>query len=158
MSSLYFSNFIFLLALIIWLGSIIFYSFIVTPTFFKNLTPDQAGMMAHQLLSKYFPLNYICAFIALACLIISSSLTGNIPWIKLPILTIMILCILYNTIFLYPRAKSFKKEMMTSPSEDSLLNLREEYENVFKLSTVYNYGVMILGIILTLFVARGLIL
>ncbi|OGP16145.1 MAG: hypothetical protein A3I75_01720 [Deltaproteobacteria bacterium RIFCSPLOWO2_02_FULL_50_16] len=151
-----FIRFVFLLTIVIWVGSVIFHTLIILPTLYKNLTYDQAGMYHHHILAKYFPLNYVCALIAIICLILSASLTGSIPWFKLLIIIIMISCVLYNTIILYPRSNSFKEEMMSSPSDDSLLNLKGEYERTLKIAKLYHQGVLILGVILILLIARGL--
>ena len=63
-------NFIYLLSLVCWLGSIIFFSFFVVPVVFKTLDREKAGEIVGIIFPRYYKLGYVCgALILLSCMI-----------------------------------------------------------------------------------------
>ena len=48
-----FLNFIYLLSLVCWIGSIIFFSFFVAPVVFKNLEREIAGDLVGSIFPRY---------------------------------------------------------------------------------------------------------
>jgi hypothetical protein len=155
MSALYFLHIVFLLVITVWLGACVFFAWIVAPTLWRELPLDLAGTTIHKILSKFFPLNYICGLIGFGCIIAFIVMTGSIPWLMGLIILAMVFSALYNAIFLFPRAQSFQRELLTTPSEDSILNLREEYNRTFNASTYHIWGVTVGGVLLILLIAQN---
>ncbi|HUJ73061.1 MAG TPA: DUF4149 domain-containing protein [Verrucomicrobiae bacterium] len=59
---------LYLLTLAAWIGSIIFFSFIVAPTVFRTLKPDDAGLLIRRIFAHYYLLGIISSAIAIVCL------------------------------------------------------------------------------------------
>ena len=53
-------NFIYLLSLFCWIGSIIFFSCFVDPIVFKNLKPEKAGELVGIIFPYYYMVGYVC--------------------------------------------------------------------------------------------------
>ena len=59
---------VYLLILAIWLGSIIFFSFVVAPTIFKVLEPQDAARLQRALFPKYYLVGIVCAAVGIVCI------------------------------------------------------------------------------------------
>jgi len=57
----------YLITLIVWIGSVVFFSFVVAPTVFKTLKPEDAGMLIRRIFSKYYLVGIICAVVGIVC-------------------------------------------------------------------------------------------
>ncbi|MZH42488.1 MAG: DUF4149 domain-containing protein, partial [Nitrospinae bacterium] len=53
-------NFIYLLSLVCWIGSIIFFSFFVAPVVFKTLEREKAGEIVGIIFPRYYMVGYVC--------------------------------------------------------------------------------------------------
>ena len=60
-------RYVLLLALVLWIGGIVFFSFIASPSVFKILPREQAGQVVSDIFPKYHLLGYASCLIALAC-------------------------------------------------------------------------------------------
>jgi uncharacterized membrane protein len=58
---------LYVLTLAVWIGSIVFFSFVVAPTVFKTLKPEDAGVLIRRIFSKYYLIGIICAAIGIVC-------------------------------------------------------------------------------------------
>src|SRR6185295_6484946 len=63
-----FLRYLLLLSLVLWIGGIVFFSFIASPSIFKLLPREQAGQVVGDIFPKYHLLGYVSCVIALACL------------------------------------------------------------------------------------------
>ena len=59
---------LYLLTLTAWIGSIIFFSFIIAPTVFKTLKPEDAATLIRRIFSHYYLLGIISSATAILCL------------------------------------------------------------------------------------------
>ena len=64
-------HFIHLLSLVMWMGSIIFFSFFAAPAVFRLLDRQKAGEVVGAIFPKYYGLGYICSVLAAATLMLS---------------------------------------------------------------------------------------
>lgn len=53
-------NFVELLAIVLWLGSIVFFSFFVAPSLFRVLGPMEAGRAVRSIFPRYYLLGIFC--------------------------------------------------------------------------------------------------
>ena len=149
-------NALYLLALITWIGSIIFFSFVGAPSIFQSLPPEYAGKVVATIFPRYYPLGYISGFVAVACVIISGFNTGQVPGMKFIILTTMLTISIYTSLVTYPRAHALKEEMRTALSDTEIVQLKQEFSIAHRASVVNNGAVLLLGIILVVITAENL--
>lgn len=53
-------RFIYLFSLGVWLGTIVFHSFVVAPTMFSHFAPQMAGDVVSRLFPRYYRVGFLC--------------------------------------------------------------------------------------------------
>ena len=84
-------RFIHLSSLVVWIGSIVFFSFIAAPCIFKALPRETAGDVVGEIFPKYWLVGYICSIAALLTLAYMSAYEKSVPVIKISLLVLMTL-------------------------------------------------------------------
>ena len=64
-------NFIYLLSLVCWIGSIIFFSFFVAPVVFKILEREKAGEVVGIIFPRYYMIGYVSGVLVLMALLLN---------------------------------------------------------------------------------------
>ncbi len=62
-----FVKWFYLLALSVWIGSIVFFSAVVAPTVFKTLPSDDAAKLQRAIFPRYYLLGLVCAAVGIVC-------------------------------------------------------------------------------------------
>lgn len=130
-------NFIHLLSLVMWMGSIIFFSFFTAPAIFRLLDRQKAGEVVGAIFPKYYGIGYICSVLAAATLIMSPRGMEGPPLI---FLTIMAACTFYAGLVVNPQARNLKQQMQEQPEN------REALETQFK--SLHGWSVRLNGAVL----------
>jgi uncharacterized membrane protein len=63
-----FFRYLYLLSLVLWIGGIVFFSFLASPSIFKILPREQAGQVVSDIFPKYHLLGYVACAVALGSL------------------------------------------------------------------------------------------
>ena len=143
-------NFIYLLSLVCWLGSIIFFSFFVAPVVFKALDREKAGEKVDIIFPRYYKLGYVCgALILLSFLMIGEVRLKWCAW------GIMVLGSGFAGLVINPKAKKIKEQLKSSP-ENEILTLEAKFKTLHSLSVKLNAlalfsGLWLLGLTATNF-------
>lgn len=151
-------SFLYLTSLIIWIGGIVFFSFITAPALFKSLPPELAGKAVGAIFPKYYPLGTVSGFVALFCTIFSAVKTGHWAVFKMILLLTMITLTVYGSLVLHPRARAIKEEMQSDTGSTDITLLKKEFDHAHQVSVIYNGIVLFLGLVLVIVTARNLIL
>src|SRR5258706_11203367 len=71
----------YLVALGLWVGSIVFFSFFIAPTVFKVLKPEDAARLQRALFPKYYLVGILCAGVGVVCvgLLVAERVFGKWP-------------------------------------------------------------------------------
>ena len=149
---------LYLLALAVWIGSIVFFSFVGAPSIFKSLPPEYAGKAVSAIFPKYYPLGTIAGFVVLFCLIFSTVKTGQWPILKILLIAVMLTINIYSSLMTHPRVRALKEEIQTATESTDLQHLQAEFEKAHRASVINNGTVLVLGLVLILVTARGLTL
>lgn len=142
-----FLSLIYRLAVAFWVGGAVLFTFILTPTLFKNLDRDAAGSIVGLLFPGYFRWGLVCGAVSLICLLLnrkSHSVASAI------IIVVMLILTSVQTFVIEPKAAAIKKEIpsfVTTAPEDPL---RQEFKKLHAVSAVSNLGVIGGGIALIL--------
>lgn len=62
-----FVKWFYLLALSVWIGSIVFFTVVVAPAVFKTLPSEEAGKLQRAIFPRYYLLGIICAMVGIVC-------------------------------------------------------------------------------------------
>ena len=140
-------RFIHLSSLVVWIGSIVFFSFIAAPCIFKALPRETAGDVVGEIFPKYWLIGYICSIAALLTLAYMSAYEKSVPVIKISLLVLMTLITFYSGLAVGNKARSIKAEIKAVEDPTKKESLRAEFKSLHLKSVILNIALLILGIV-----------
>jgi hypothetical protein len=146
-----FLNFIYLLSLVCWVGSIFFFSFFVAPVVFKNMDREKAGELVGIIFPQYYMIGYVCGVLILVALLLAGSETVGLKWCAWGV---MMLGTGSAGLAVNPRAKLLK-EKLKEASESEKSDLETRFKTLHSLSVKLNATVLFAGIWLLWLSARN---
>ena len=135
-------NFIYLLSLVCWIGSIIFFSFFVAPVVFKTLEREKAGELVGIIFPRYYMIGYVCGVLVLVTLLLTGPETVGLKWCAWGI---MMLGTASAGLGVNPRAKVLK-EKLKDASEVEKPDLEARFKMLHSLSVKLNAAVLFAGL------------
>jgi hypothetical protein len=149
---------LYLLSLIVWIGSIVFFSFVTAPSIFGTLPPEYASKAISAIFPKYYFLGYISGIVSFGALIFSAAKTGSWPILKILLIILMFGLTVYSGLVIHPKARALKEEIQTDTGETNVAHMKQEFDRVHRASVFNNGIVLLLGIILVILTAKNLTL
>ena len=146
-------HFVYILSLVCWIGSIIFFSFFTAPIIFKLLDREKAGEMVGVIFPRYYMLGYVCAVLTLSSLLIS---VQNFFGVKQILLFIMMVGWFYAGLIVSPKSKNLKVLRKSASSAEEQGLLETQFKKVHSLAVKLNGTVLFAGLGLLWFSAVGL--
>lgn len=143
----------YLLTLSIWLGSVIFFSFIVAPTIFKTLEPQDAAQVIRRIFSKYYIIGILCAASGIVCV---GFLLGRDVFRTLPaILSLLLLAGMGGVDFwlrqaVMPEMNGLRQKMYEEKDPDKKGNadLEKAWKSLHRTSVQLNVAVLLCCLVL----------
>lgn len=139
----------YILALALWVGGMVFFSFFTTPVIFSALPKDMAGQVISALFPRYYQLGFFCGGMLLGTTLIEALLVRHLPLVRLILIGIMMGMTLYAGLALRPRVHDLKVEMRTveetSPRGEAL---KKQFSQAHRLSVILNMIVLMCGLFL----------
>ncbi len=135
-------NFIYLLSLVCWVGSIFFFSFFVAPVVFKTLEREKAGELVGIIFPRYYMIGYVCGVLVLVTLLLTGPETVGLKWCAWGI---MMLGTASAGLGVNPRAKTLK-EKLKDASEVEKPDLEARFKMLHSLSVKLNAAVLFAGL------------
>ena len=135
-------NFIYLLSLVCWIGSIIFFSFFVAPVVFKNLEREKAGELVGIIFPRYYMIGYVCGILLLGVLLLAGPETAGLKWCAWGI---MMLGTVSAGLGVNPKAKLLKEKLKVAP-ESEKPDLEARFKTLHSLSVKLNAAVLFAGL------------
>ena len=138
-----FFHFIYILSLVVWIGSIVFFSFFTAPVVFKILDREQAGEVVGAIFCGYYRIGYVCGILAIA------SLIGSLPTLsdgRLVILPLMVLCTFFAGMVVGPKARNLKERIKSEGGPGNVPGLKAQFDKLHSASVRLNGIVLILGL------------
>lgn len=134
-------HFIHLLSLVVWMGSIIFFSFFAAPAIFRVLERQQAGEVVGAIFPKYYAVGYVCSVLAAATLIMNPPEVATPPLI---FLAVMAACTFYAGLVINPQARILKQQMKDQPENREAIE--PQFRSLHGWSVRLNVTVLIFGL------------
>jgi len=143
------TQWLYLLALSLWVGGIVFFSFLTTPALFSSLPREMTGTVLAVLFPRYYYLGYASGGILLAMTLLESALVRSLPWLRISLILIMLGSTCYAGMILRPKIHQLKIEMK-AVEEDTPLgkDLKLNFDKLHRLSVVLNMVVLVGGLFL----------
>ena len=133
-------NFIYLLSLVCWIGSIIFFSFFVAPVVFKILEREKAGEVVGIIFPRYYKIGYVCGVLVLIALLLNGP--AGLKWCAWGIMMIGTAC---AGLVVNPKAKILKEQLKVSPEAEKPA-LEARFKTLHSLSVKLNAAVLFTGL------------
>lgn len=139
----------YILALALWVGGMVFFSFLTTPVIFSSLPREMAGQVLAALFPRYYQLGFVCGGVLLAMTLLEALLVRHLPLLRLILIGIMVGMTLYAGLSLRPQIHDLKVEMRaveeTSPRGEEL---KKQFSQAHRLSVILNMVVLVCGLFL----------
>jgi len=146
-------HFVYILSLVGWVGSIVFFSFFTAPVIFKLLNGEKAGEVVGVIFPRYYFLGYVCAVMTLLSLLVS---TQELFGPKQILLLIMIVGWFYAGLVVSPQSRSLKALRQSASSAEEKELYEVKFKKVHSLAVKLNGTVLMAGLGLLWFSAIGL--
>lgn len=146
-------RFLMLLALIVWIGSIIFFAFVVAPTLFTVLPdPHTAGQVVGPTLAKLHYIGLIAGVAFLFCSLTYNRLWSGRPRLRSATHILIVLMLVMTAISQFgvtPRIRTLRSDLSNgSPIA------RADFDRLHNWSTRLEGGVLVLGLGVVILTAR----
>ena len=135
-------NFIYLLSLVCWVGSIIFFSFFVAPVVFKTLEREKAGELVGIIFPRYYMIGYVCGGLVLVALLLTGPETAGLKWCAWGIMMLGTVC---AGLAVNPKARILKEKLKDAP-ETEKPDLEARFKTLHSLSVKLNATVLFAGL------------
>jgi uncharacterized membrane protein len=145
---------IMLLALIVWIGGIIFFAFVLAPTLFAVLpNPQTAGNVVSPTLTKLHSIGLISGAVFLICsLVYNRQKYSQLRLFSAThvLVVLMLLLTAISQFAITPRMR----ELREGPSGLGAPSARAEFDRLHAWSTRSEGGVVLLGLLVVIMIAR----
>ena len=152
-----FIRFLMLLALVTWIGGILFFAFVMAPALFTVLpTRDLAGQVVAHTLPPLHWIGVVCAVVFLLCSTLDAL---NRPGVqhgmsRNTLVTIMLLLTLGSQLGVTRRMETLRRDMGAIDTVAAADPRRLSFDRLHQLSTGLEGGVLLLGIATLYLIAR----
>ncbi|ODS34675.1 MAG: hypothetical protein SCARUB_00255 [Candidatus Scalindua rubra] len=142
-----FVKFIHLMSLVVWIGSIIFFSFFGAPSIFKVLERELAGNLVGNIFPKYWMIGYICSTVAIGSLLLLWKMGTSSAIVRTILLSIMMIITFYTGLRIGPMVREAKTQMRATEDVEKKEELRQRFLKIHRRSSEMNVTILILGIV-----------
>lgn len=133
-----------LLALALWLGGMVFFSFAAAPSIFKTLDRQTAGIVVGDIFPKYFLMGYISAAVLVGTLWYMGR--GHLSAIRIPFAIALTAAALtfVSGLVVGAKAREIKAQMYATQDNGQKEELRKAFGKIHAVSSVINLAIMLL--------------
>jgi len=136
---------VFWLALVVWLGEIVFFSFVVAPSVFGALPSETAGQVVGAIFPRYYAVGAGAGAIALAAALgLRAEAVARTPWSAMCLmLALMLAATVYAGRVVHPRAQALRPRLHEATVDPAV---KESFDRLHARAVQLNGGVLLLGI------------
>jgi uncharacterized membrane protein len=145
----------YLMALIVWVGEVVFFSFVVAPSLFGVFSKVDAGRAVGAILPTYYRLGYGCGVVLLVMgAILTATATERAWWsVSTGLAAVMLAATLYAGVVIQPRAAALRPQIH-DPSAPAAV--KEEFDRLHRIAVQLNGAVLLAGIAVSIITAAAL--
>ncbi|HHD12024.1 MAG TPA: DUF4149 domain-containing protein [Deltaproteobacteria bacterium] len=140
-------KFLYLISIVVWVGMLIFFSFVAAPAIFATLPRNTAGEVVGAIFPKYWLIGYICAIVSVISLVVIFLTEGRISYLHFIVLFLMAGLVFYTGLFPAKRARDIKARLTDTENEHLRAELEREFKNAHRESSIMNIITIGLGIV-----------
>ena len=142
-------RFFHLLALVVWVGGIVFFSFFTAPALFGVLPRDLAGNVTSVLFPRYYMLGGICGLVALLTILLQwlrSPGRDRLRQIEMVLLIMMLAMTLYAGLGILPETSSLRPQIRAAEETPGRDAAQGRFDVLHRRSVILNGLVLLCGI------------
>ena len=144
-------RFLYLLSLVVWIGGIIFFSFIGAPSTFQAVPVEMAGKVVTKIFPRYYLLGHAAGIVALVSFLGLAGLSGEWGAAKVfnaVLLAGMLGTGLYAGTVVQGQVAEVRQEMGEGADRaQARPEVRAEFDRLHRLSVILNAVVLLLGLV-----------
>lgn len=146
---------LYLIALIVWLGEIVFFSFVVAPAMFRTFPTADAGRAVGAVFPLYYRLGYVCggALVLTSLFLLGGSIARGWWSVNALLAAIMLAATLYAGVVVQPRAAELRLQIHDTAAPPAV---KEEFDRLHRLAVQLNGAVLLCGIVVSIITATAL--
>jgi uncharacterized membrane protein len=146
---------LYLMALIVWVGEVVFFSFVVAPSLFRTFPTAQAGSAVGVIFPTYYRLGYACgAVLLLTTVLLLSAANARLWWsINAGVSVVMLAVTLYAGLVIQPRATELRPQIHAADASQAI---KDEFSRLHGLAVTLNGVVLMGGVIASVVTAAAL--
>jgi uncharacterized membrane protein len=146
---------LFLVALIVWLGGVVFFSFVVAPGVFRTFDAPLGGRIVGAIFPTYYRLGYVCGPTLLVASVIFGVAGSARGWwgASALLVAVMLGATLYAGLVIQPRATALRPQIHDTAAPQSV---KDEFDRLHRLAVKLNGAVLVCGIVISVITARTL--
>jgi len=150
-----FARWLHLMALIVWVGEVVFFSFVVAPVLFSTFPVGEAGRAVGAILPTYYRIGYACGVLVLATTFVLLALAERRTWLGVSALLVagMLGATVYAGVIVQPRAAELRPQLH-DPAAPA--NVQEEFDRLHHRAVILNGVVLLGGVAVSLATAASL--
>lgn len=141
-------RFVHLLALGLWLGSVVFFSLIVAPTLFGALGRESAGRAVSAIFPRYYGFGGVCGIVALLSGLLlraQGAVRGRLFLAEMILVAAMTGIVAYSGGVLLPQAARARAALSEPPGTPAHDAARARFDALHRRSVALNGTVLLLG-------------
>jgi uncharacterized membrane protein len=142
-------RFVHLLAIGLWIGSVVFFSLVAAPSLFGSLPRDLAGRAVSAIFPRYYAFGGACGLVAiLSGLLLGARRPswGRLLMIELALLAVMMGLVLYSGRVILPRASQARAALAEAQGTPGLDEAQARFAALHRRSVLLNGTVLVLGV------------
>ena len=153
-------RFVYLLSLVVWVGGVIFFSFVGAPSTFQAVPVDVAGKVVTKIFPRYYLLGHVAGIVALVSFLGLAGMSGE--WGALKVLNVLLLAGmlgtgLYAGTVLQGQVNEVRQQMGSAEERaQAKPEAKAEFDRLHRLSVILNGVVLFLGLVVLFITAMGL--
>ena len=146
---------LYLVALSVWLGEVVFFSFVVAPSLFRSLDASDAGRAVGAIFPLYYRVGYACgAVLLVSSVVFLATGTSRVWWgANSGLAAAMLAATLYAGAVIQQRAASLRPQLHDVSAPQSV---KDEFDRLHRLAVTLNGAVLIAGIVVSAITATRL--
>jgi len=150
-----FSKWLYLIALIVWVGEMVFFSFVVAPAIFRVFPPADAGRAVGAIFPTYYGIGYACGLIlCVGSVVFWRTGAGRGAWmVNTCLAAVMLAATLYAGRIVLPRATLLRPQVVEPEVTPAA---REEFQRLHRWAVNLNSLILSCGLAMSLITAARL--
>jgi uncharacterized membrane protein len=136
-----------LLAGVVWVGGVVFFSFVAAPRLFQTLPREEAGRAVSAIFPTYYMLGYVCGTLLIVTALVLFAAGRNRRWLVSGVVgAVMLGSSLYAGMVVQPRAHALRSQLAVTAADAPV---HADFDRLHRLAVQLNGVVLIGGLLIT---------